>query len=213
MNASKKIRVLIADDHPVVLNGLAALLSRRPDMRLVGEANNGKQAVELFFAQQPDVALLDQRMPEMDGVTALETIRQTHADARIILLTSFDGSEDIYRGVRAGARAYLLKDSSRDELLQCIRDVHAGKTRIPETVAVRLVNRLARKDLTSRETDVLRLLTSGKTNKEIAAILNVSENTIKAHVNHVLRKLNVAGRTEATAVALRRGIVHSEPHR
>ncbi len=210
MKTSKPIRVLIADDHPVVREGLAALIRRRPDMKLVGEASNGREAVEQFFLHHPDVALLDQRMPEMDGVTALETIRQRFADARIILLTSFDGSEDIYRGVRAGAKAYLLKEAPREELLECIRAVHEGKTKIPAEVAVRLANRVARKDLTVRETEVLRLVAIGKSNKEIGSLLNVSEGTVKVHVNHILQKLNVAGRTEAATIALKRGIVRLE---
>lgn len=207
MKEPNAIRVLIADDHPVVREGLAALISRRPDMQLVGEAGNGREAVEQFFVHNPDVTLLDQRMPNMDGVTALKTIRERCPEARIILLTTYDGSEDIYRGLRAGAKAYLLKDASRDELLECIRSVHEGKTQISPQVATRLANRVARKDLTSREMEVLRLMTSGKSNKEIGVILNVSEGTVKVHVNHILQKLDVESRTEAATVALRRGIV------
>lgn len=179
-------------------------------MKLVGEASNGKEAVDQFFLCHPDVTLLDQRMPEMDGITALETIREKCAEARIILLTSYDGSEDIYRGLRAGAKAYLLKEAPREELLECIRAVHEGKTKIPAEVAVRLANRVARKDLTARETEVLRLVANGKSNKEIGALLNVSEGTIKVHVNHILQKLNVTGRTEAATIALKRGIVRLE---
>lgn len=210
MKTSKTIRVLIADDHPVVREGLVAMISRQRDMKVVGEASNGKEAVDLFFAKQPDVTLMDQRMPEMDGITALEAIREGCGDARVILLTSFDGSEDIYRGVRAGAKAYLLKHSPRDRLFECIRDVHEGKTRIPEQVVGQLANRLAKKDLTPREMEVLRLLTSGKSNKEIGSLLNVSEGTVKVHVSHVLQKLNVSSRTEAATIAIRRGIVHSD---
>ena len=210
MKTSKTIRILIADDHPVVREGLVAMIGRQRDMEVVGEASNGKEAVDLFFAKRPDVTLLDQRMPEMDGITALEEIRKSCADARVILLTSFDGSEDIYRGLRAGARAFLLKEASGDELLEYIRDVHQGKTRIPEQVAGRLANRLAKKDLTPREMEVLRWLTSGKSNKEIGSLLNVSEGTVKVHVGHILQKLNVSGRTEAATIAIRRGIVHPE---
>jgi len=210
VKTSKTIRVLIADDHPVVREGLAALIKRQPDMELVGEASNGKEAVELFFATKPDVTLLDQRMPEMDGITALETVRKSCAEARVILLTSFDGSEDVYRGLRAGAKAYLLKQSPREELIGSIREVYEGKTRISEKVTVRLANRLGRKDLTPREVEVLRFMTSGKSNKEIGALLNVSEGTIKTHVNHILQKLNVSGRTEAATIAIKRGIVHTE---
>ena len=210
MKTSKPIRVLIADDHPVVREGLAAMIGRQPDMKLVGEACNGKEAVEMFFARKPDVTLLDQRMPEMDGIAALEAIRKGCADARIILLTSFDGSEDVYRGLRAGARAYLLKQSPRDKLFECIRDVHEGKTRIPEQVVDQLANRLGKKDLTPREMEVLGLVTTGKSNKEIGSLLNVSEGTVKVHVYHILQKLNVSGRTEAATIAIKRGIVHPE---
>lgn len=209
MKTSKPIRVLIADDHPVVREGLAALIRRQPDMKLVGEACNGKEAIEMFFAKKPDVTLLDQRMPEMDGITALETVRKRCADARVILLTSFDNSEDVYRGLRAGAKAYLLKQSPRDELFECIRDVHQGKTRISGEVTARLANRLARKDLTPREMEVLQLLTAGKSNKEIGSLLSVSEGTVKVHVNHILQKLNVSGRTEAAMIALKTGMVNS----
>jgi two-component system NarL family response regulator len=179
-------------------------------MQLVGEASNGREAVKQFFICNPDITLLDQRMPDMDGVTALRTIRERCPEARIILLTTYDGSEDIYRGLRAGAKAYLLKDVSRDELLECIRSVHEGKTEISPQVAARLANRVARKDLTSREMEVLRLMATGKSNKEIGVVLNVSEGTIKVHVNHILQKLAVESRTEAATVALRRGIVGLE---
>ena len=189
MKESGTIRVLICDDHPVVREGLAALISRRPDMQLVGEASNGREAVEQFFIHHPDVTLLDQRMPDMDGVTALKTIREKCPEARIILLTTYDGSEDIYRGLRAGAKAYLLKDVSRDELLECIRSVHEGRTEISPQVATRLANRVARKDLTSREMEVLRLMATGKSNKEIGAALNVSEGTVKSQTARAVETL------------------------
>lgn len=207
MKESGVIRVLICDDHPVVREGLAALISRRPNMQLVGEASNGREAVEQFFIHHPDVTLMDQRMPVLDGVTALERIREKCPEARIILLTTYDGSEDIYRGLRAGAKAYLLKDVSRSELVECIRSVHEGKTEISPQVATRLANRVAREDLTPREMEVLRQMTAGKSNKEIGTALNISESTVKVHVNHILQKLGVESRTEAATVALKRGIV------
>lgn len=207
MRKRSVIRVLICDDHPIVREGLAALIKRRPNMQLVGEASNGREAVQQFFVHHPDVTLLDQRMPDMDGITALEKIREQCPEARIILLTTYDGSEDIYRGLRAGAKAYLLKDVSRDELMECIRLVHEGKTQISAQVGTQLASRVAREDLTSREVEVLQQMATGKSNKGIATILNISESTVKVHVNHILQKLGVESRTEAATVALKRGIV------
>jgi len=201
------IRVLIADDHPIVREGLAALINRPADMEVIAEVSNGREAFEQFLIHQPDVTLMDLRMPEVDGVDSILAIREQVPTARIIVLTTFDGDEDIYRGLRAGAKGYLLKDTCREELLECIRAVHDGRTWIPPAVAAKLVARIGGPDLTSRELEVLNLMVAGKSNKEIGAALSVSEGTIKAHVNRILEKLGVSGRTEATAVALRRGIV------
>ena len=207
MKAPKAIRILIADDHPIVREGLAALLNRATDMEVVAEASNGREALKQFLRCRPDIVLVDLRMPEMDGVDAILAIRERAPDARVIVLTTYDGDEDIYRGLRAGAKAYLLKDAPREELMECIRAVQAGRMWIPPDVAAKLATRMGDQDLTSRELEVLRLMVRGKSNKEIGNSLGVSEGTVKIHVNHILEKLKVSGRTEATTAALKRGIV------
>jgi two-component system NarL family response regulator len=201
------MRVLIADDHPVVREGLVALINRRPDMVVVAEVSNGREAVEQFLRHRPDVALLDLRMPEMDGVDAIAAIRQKIPTARLIVLTTFDEDEDIYRGLRAGAKAYLLKDAPRDDLLKCIRAVHEGQTIIPPSIAAKLADRLTTSELTRREIQVLQLVADGKGNKEIAVALSISEGTVKTHVSSILAKLEAADRTHAVTIALRRGIL------
>jgi two-component system NarL family response regulator len=202
-----RIRVLIADDHAVVREGLAAMIGRRPDMEVVAEAENGLRAVELARQHQPDVILMDLRMPQMGGVEALSAIRAERAAARVIVLTTFDGDEDIFRALQAGAQAYLLKDTPRDELLDAIRAVHQGLKRIPPDVAAKLVERVTAPQLTPRELDVLRLVALGQSNKEIAAALTIAEGTVKIHVNNLLGKLGVTGRTQAITEALKRGLV------
>jgi two-component system NarL family response regulator len=202
------IRVLVADDHQVVREGLVAMIGREPDMAVVAEAGNGRQAIEQFVRHRPDVSLMDLRMPEIDGVEAITAIRDKNADARIVVLTTFDGDEDIYRGLRAGAKAYLLKDAPGEELLECIRSVHRGKMCVPPTIAAKLAGRLSGSELTARELDVLKLMAEGRSNREIAHSLTITEGTVKAHVNNILNKMNVSGRTEAVTLAIKRGIVH-----
>ena len=208
MKKKHAIRVLIADDHPIVREGLRTLVSRQADMEIVAEAATGREAVEQCVRHKPDVALIDLRMPGLSGVEAISTIRARVPSVRSIVLTTYDGNEDIYRSLRAGAKAYLLKDAPRDELLSCIRAVHEGKTWISPLAAANLAARLNEEALTPRETEVLRLIAAGKSNKEIATALFVTEGTIKLHVNHLLRKLKVSGRTEAISQAVLRGIVH-----
>lgn len=205
---NKRIQILISDDHPVVREGLAALINRRPDMRVVAEAGNGREAVDAFLRLRPDVALMDLRMPQMDGVQAISAIREAAPDARIIVLTTYDSDEDIYRALRAGAKAYLLKDARREELLDCIRTVYEGRSWIPAAVATKLASRVGASELTPRELEVLRLMVAGKSNKEIGAILFVAEGTVKVHVSHIMEKLGTTGRTEAVSVALKRGLIH-----
>lgn len=206
--ASKnRIRILIAEDHTVVRDGLVAIVKQEKDMEVVAETGDGHQAVELWKRHRPDVTLMDLRMPSLDGVSAIYEIRAADPDARIIVLTTFDGDEDIYRGMRAGAKSYLLKDVRREELFQCIREVHAGRTFMPSVIACKLAERLNAEALTPRELEVLRLVAEGKPNKLIGADLAITEVTVKSHVQSVFRKLNVLSRTEAIAVATRRGLL------
>lgn len=202
------IRVLIADDHPVVRSGLAMIIQYATGVEVVAEACTGIEAIECFRQCQPDVVLMDLKMPEMGGVDAITMIRQECPNARIIVLTTYDGDEDIYRGLSAGARGYLLKNVTRQELIEAIQRVHAGQKYIPAEVGARLAERMNNPHLTERERQVLVLMTEGKSNQEIAAALNVSEGTIKFHVNGILRKLNVSDRTQAVLVALKRGIAN-----
>ncbi|KAF3890833.1 MULTISPECIES: response regulator [Nostocales] len=202
------IRVLIADDHPVVRFGLAMIIQYATGIETVAEASTGTEAVQLFRQHRPDVVLMDLKMPEMCGVDAIAAIRQEDPDARLIVLTTYDGDEDIYRGLQAGARGYLLKNVTRQELIEAIQRVHAGQKCIPAEVGARLSERMSSPQLTERERQVLLLMTDGKNNQEIATYLNISEGTIKFHVNGILRKLGVSDRTQAVLVALKRGIAN-----
>jgi DNA-binding NarL/FixJ family response regulator len=205
--AAAPIGVLIADDHPVVRMGLEALVNDASGMCVVAEAASGEEAIELVLLHRPDVVLMDLRMPGCGGVEAIQRIRAVWPDARIVVLTTYDGDEDIYRALRAGARAYLLKDVPRAVLLETVAAVHRGQTSIPSEVASKLADRLAGPELTERELDVLGRIVAGRSNKEIASDLSVSEGTVKFHINHVLGKLGVADRTQAATEAIRRGIV------
>jgi len=207
MIAEKTIRLLLVDDHPVVREGLASILGLQPGLSVVAQAGNGREAVALYAKHKPDVVLMDLRMPEMDGLEATMAIRQNDPAAKIILLTTFDGDEDIFRGLRAGARAYLLKDVPREQLVDCVRGVADGRTCIPPNVAAKLAERMRSPELTDRELEVLQLVAKGKANKEVAAELDITEGTVKVHVNNILSKLGASGRTEAVSVAVKRGIV------
>jgi len=204
-----RIRVLIADDHGVVREGLVSMIQRnKADMTVVGEASNGREAVELWKEHRPDVTLLDLRMPELDGVDAIKAIRADHEKARIIVLTTFDGDEDIYRAIQAGAKGYLLKDVPREALMDCIRRVHAGETSVPVHLVAKLADRLSGDTLSKREIEVLKLMAKGKSNKEIASALFISEGTVKSHLRHILEKLGAKDRAEALSIGIRRGIIH-----
>jgi two-component system NarL family response regulator len=205
--SADKIRVLVADDHVTVREGLAAIIGRQPDMTVVGEAAHGRDAVEVWRKHHPDVALLDLRMPVLDGVGAIEEIRQQDASARVIVLTTFDTDADISRAIKAGAKGYLLKDAQREDLLECIRKVHAGETSIPPALVAKLAAGMSNETLTGRELEVLSLLSRGKSNKEIGVNLYISETTVKSHLRSIFSKLNVLSRTEAIAAASRRGLV------
>lgn len=202
-----QIRVLIVDDHTTVLAGLTAIIDMQPDMVVVAEAANGIEALGLWQRHRPDITLLDLRMPKMDGVSALNEIRQRDQSARVIVLTTYDSDLDILRAVRAGAKGYLLKDARREELLDCIRKVNSGETRIPQAIMQKLVTGISSEPMTDREAEVLQLLASGRSNKEIGANLSISEFTVKGHLRSIFSKLNVLSRTEAIATASRRGLV------
>jgi DNA-binding NarL/FixJ family response regulator len=205
---AEPIRLMIVDDHNIVRQGLAALLNTVPGLLVVAEAPSGEAAVELYRQHTPDVTLMDLRMQNGNGVDAIHAIRAITPTARIIVLTTFDGDEDIFRALQAGARGYLLKGSDTDELVSAIHAVHSGKSRIPAPVAERLAERMSNPALTERETDVLRLIVGGNSNKEIASALFISEATVKTHINNLLGKLGVTDRTQAATTALQRGIVH-----
>jgi DNA-binding NarL/FixJ family response regulator len=203
----ERIRILVADDHSVVREGLVSLIKRKADMTVVGEASNGREAVDLWNEHRPDVALLDLRMPELEGVGAIKEIREVDESARIIVLTTFDGDEDIYRAIKAGAKAYLLKDTAREALMECIRKVHAGETCIAPALAAKLAERVSGEALSTRELEVLQRIAAGRSNKEIGAELFISEGTVKSHVKSIFGKLDVISRTEAVATASRRGLI------
>lgn len=202
------IRVLSVDDHPLVRKGLAAILNNEPDMELVAEAENGKSAIELFRKLQPDVTLMDLRMPEVDGLTAIRTIIKEFPEARIIALTSYDGDQDIFNALQAGVRGYLLKEMVHTEVLQSIRQVHAGKRLMITDTAARTHEAVLQSALTPREIEVLKLISQGLSNKEIAHELGTAVGTAKIHVQNIIEKLGASDRTQAVTIAVQRGIVH-----
>jgi two-component system NarL family response regulator len=202
--------LLVADDHPVVLEGLVALINRQSDMQVVSQARNGREAVELFLAQRPDVALLDLRMPVMDGVEAIRAICEKDPAARLIVVTIYQSEEDIYRALRAGAQGILLKDAPAEDIVECIHAVAQGRTWIPPEVGAKLAKRVTVRELTPRETEVMHAVAKGKSNKEIGVALDISEATVKVHVTHILEKLQASGRTEAIGLAVNRGLVRMD---
>jgi len=208
--ADETIRILVVDDHQIVPQGLVALLSTVPDFKVVAEAGDGSEAVELHRELKPDITIMDLRLPRMSGVDAITAIRAESPQARFIVLTTFDGDEDIYRALQAGAKGYLLKGMNAEELTDAIRTVHAGRARIPTIVAERLAERVSGTELTTREREVLQLIVKGLSNKEIGNQLHISEATVKTHINNLLSKLGVSDRTQAATTALQRGLVHLE---
>ncbi|HEX7470597.1 MAG TPA: response regulator transcription factor [Verrucomicrobiae bacterium] len=208
MKAGGKIRILIADDHFIVRMGLTALVNMEPDMEVIGEAANGAQAVDIFGKLNPDLVLMDLRMPVKDGIEATAEIRNKFPTARILMLTTYDGDEDIHKALQAGAQGYVLKNSTAEALIPALRAVAAGQQWIPKDIASRLVSRKSFEELTPRELQVLHQLAKGLANKEIADTLNISEHTVKDHLKSILGKLRVADRTEAVTTAIQRGIIH-----
>ncbi len=206
VESENPIKILIVDDHLVVREGLARIIGSDPGMQLVGEAANGEEAISQWEKLQPDVTLLDMRMRGMGGIQTLEEIRKRFPSARILILSSYDHEEDIYRALQAGALGYLLKDSSRKQLLNSIRRVHAGERCIPHAVAGQLAQRIASNELTPREQEILEKIVEGKSNKEIGDLLGISEGTVKSHVNKILEKLQVTDRTQAVVLALKKGL-------
>jgi DNA-binding NarL/FixJ family response regulator len=208
MKKPEKIRVLVADDHYIVWMGLIALVNTEPDMEVVGEAADGAQALELLGKCNPDLALLDLRMPVKDGIQTASEIRNKFPNAQVLMLTAFDGDKEIYRALQAGARGYVLKSSSGEKLIPALRAVAAGQQWLPKEVAIRLAARKEFEEITPREVQVLQQLANGFANKEIADVLKISEYTTKDHLKNILAKLRVADRTEAVTAAIHRGIIH-----
>jgi DNA-binding NarL/FixJ family response regulator len=207
MNDQAYIRILSVDDHPLLNEGIAAIINSQPDMQLVGQATSGSDAIRKFREHRPDVTLMDLRMPDMSGIDTMIAIRNECPEARIVMLTTFEGDVEIQRSLEAGARGYLLKSMPPKELIAVIRQVHAGKKRIPSEVAARLAEHLGEEDLTPREMDVLRHAANGNRNRDIAEKLFISEETVKVHIKHIMEKLGANDRTQAVAVALSRGII------
>ena len=203
-----RIRVLCVDDHRIVREGIALIINRQPDMDVVGSAATGEEAVAQFTRHRPDVTLMDLQLPVMSGLDAIKAIREADVDARIIVLTMYQGDEDIHRALAAGATTYLLKDTLSDDLIRFVREVHAGRRPIRPDVKARLDERASQPTLTPREVQVMELVALGKRNKEIAALLGISEETVQVHLKNIFVKLKVSERTAAVNVALRRGIVH-----
>jgi two-component system NarL family response regulator len=205
-----KIRVMLVDDHPAFRTGMAALIENEPDLKVVAEAGDGQAAIRIYRENKPDVVLMDLRLPGMGGAEATLSIRKEFPDARVIVLTTFDTDEDIYRAIQSGAKSYLLKDTPNVELAKTIRAVFAGQQILPPKVANRLANRLQRADLSAIEMEVLQLLMKGRSNKEMAMSLFITEDTVKARLKTLFTKLKVHDRTEAAISAIRHGIVHLE---
>ena len=208
MSDVARIRILSVDDHPLLNEGIAAIINSQPDMQLVAQATSGRDAVAQFRQHLPDVTLMDLRMPDMSGIDTVIAIRAEFPDARIIMLTTFQGDVEIQRALEAGARGYLLKSMPPKDMVAVIRQVHAGKKRIPSEIAAHLAEHMGEEELTSRELEVLRQIAGGNRNRDIAERLFVAEETVKVHVKHIMDKLGAKDRTEAVAIAVRRGIIH-----
>lgn len=207
MTSINQIRVLCVDDHPLMREGIAAVIRNEPDMVLVGEASSGREAVLKFKEYRPDITLMDLRLPDIGGIEALTEIRQESANARVIMLTTFEGDAEIHRSLEAGAQGYMLKSMPRKQLLEMIRKVHAGKKQIPHEVATHLAEHLGDEPLSKREIQVLEKIACGNRNSDIAELLFISEDTVKGHIKHIMEKLGASDRTEAVTIGIRRGMI------
>ena len=208
MSTTPRIRVFCVDDHPLMREGIAAVIRNASDMQLVAEASTGHDAIRGFREYRPDVTLMDVQMPDMGGIDALLGIRTEFAVARVIMLTTFEGDAEIKRALEAGAQGYMLKSMPRKQLVDMIRRVHAGKKHIPPEVAVQLMEHLGDETLSKREIEVLQKVAGGNRNSDIAALLFITEETVKGHIKHIMEKLGASDRTEAVAIGIRRGIIH-----
>ena len=207
MKESTPIRIFCIDDHPLMREGIAAIIRNEPDMLLVAEASNGREAIQGFREHRPDITLMDLRLPDISGIDAMVAIRTEFADARIIMLTTFEGDVEIRRALQAGAVSYMLKTMPRRQLVETIRRVYSGKKHIPPEIAARLAEHMGDESLSKREVDVLQKIAGGNRNGDIAELLFISEETVKGHVKHIMEKLGASDRTEAVAIGIRRGII------